>query len=377
MKDNQTNPPVDEIQVQKIAMQPGYDTETGQWGYGYSPDNGVHFFVLNSIYGRKFRQEDANRIWPFLKDKVRSAMSLSWDNIQDKPTIPSIDGLATTSALDEVKSTAESAISKAEKAQSTADANTESIKTISLTPGPQGPKGDKGDTGEQGPQGLQGDVGPAGPKGDTGATGAQGLPGQAIWLAAHDGREHSPGLWITDLQDTSKTKRPQKGDIVIEPCGNVIKVTDVTYTNDPTTGYGVWSSSDVLFSIKGAPGDPGKDGNPGPQGPKGDTGAAGPQGPPGKDATMVIDSTSQTTNKKPSEYPDGFSYEVKDVSVLDIDRSDLAASAQEGSTAVVTTKAFNGMARQTAEILDSHRPMTFIRNGQYSTWSTWEVVTTW
>lgn len=288
MKENQTNPPVDEIQVQKIAMQPGYDTETGQWGYGYSPDNGVHFFVLNSIYGRKFRQEDANRIWPFLKDKVRSAMSLSWDNIQDKPvlvtpeqleqrlaklniptsmswdqitdkpTIPSIDGLATTSALDEVKSTAESAISKAEKAQSTADNN---VKTLAN-------KADKSEIPDV-----------------TGLASASAL--NSVQSRANEA-----------LQAAQKAK------------------------------------------------------------PK-------------------LDTTSQTTKKKPSEYPDGFSYEVKDVSVLDIDRSDLAASAQEGSTAVVTTKAFNGMARQTAEILDSHRPMTFIRNGQYSTWSTWEVVTTW
>lgn len=237
--------------------------------------------------------------------------------------------------------------------------------------GPAGPKGDKGDTGEQGPQGLQGDVGPAGPKGDTGATGAQGLPGQAIWLAAHDGREHSPGLWITDLQDTSKTKRPQKGDIVIEPCGNVIKVTDVTYTNDPTTGYGVWSSSDVLFSIKGAPGDPGKDGNPGPQGPKGDTGAAGPQGPPGKDATMTIDSTSQTTNKKPSDYSEGVFHEVKDVSTLGIDRSHIAPELQQGHYVLVTTKKYSGYARQVAEVLDSSTPATFVRNGEDSTWYDW------
>ncbi len=288
MKDDQTNPPVDEIQVQKIAMQPGYDTETGQWGYGYSPDNGVHFFVLNSIYGRKFRQEDADRIWPFLKDKVRSAMSLSWDDIQDKPvlvtpeqleqrlaklniptsmswdqitdkpTIPSIDGLVTTSALGEVKSTAESAISKAEEAQSTADSNTKTLAS----------KADKSE-----------------------------IP-------------NVTGLASASALDAVKSTANQ--------------------------------------ALQAA-----------------------------QKAKAKLDTTSQTTKKKPSEYPDGFSYEIKDVSVLDIDRSDLATNAQEGSTAIVTTKAFNSRARQTAEILDSQRPMTFIRNGQDSTWSTWEVVTTW
>lgn len=288
MKDNQTNPPVDEIQVQKIAMQPGYDTETGQWGYGYSPDNGVHFFVLNSIYGRKFRQEDADRIWPFLKGKVRSVMSVSWDDIQDKPvfvtpeqleqrliklnipttmswnqitdkpTIPSIDGLATTSALDKVKSTAENAISKAEKAQSTADNTAKAL--------------------------------------------------------------------------DSKADKSEIPDV---------------------TGF---ASASALNSVQST---------------------ANEALQAAQNAKVKFDTNSQITKKKPSEYPDGFSYEVKDVSALDINRSDLATNAQEGSTAVVTTKAFNSMARQTAEILDSQRPMTFIRNGQDSTWSTWEVVTTW
>lgn len=288
MKEGQTNPPVDEIQVQKIAMQPGYDTETGQWGYGYSPDNGVHFFVLNSIYGRKFRQEDADRIWPFLKGKVRSAMSVSWDDIQDKPvvvtpekleqrlaqlnipttmswgqitdkpTIPSIDGLAKQSDLDAAKMTAESAKNKAEKAQSTADNTAKALDS----------KADKSE-----------------------------IPD------------------VTGLASASALNSVQS------------------------------TANEALQAAQ--------------------------------NAKVKFDTNSQITKKKPSEYPDGFSYEVKDVSALDINRSDLATNAQEGSTAVVTTKAFNSMARQTAEILDSQRPMTFIRNGQDSTWSTWEVVTTW
>lgn len=309
MKDDQTNPPVDEIQVQKIAMQPGYDTETGQWGYGYSPDNGVHFFVLNSIYGRKFRQEDADRIWPFLKGKVRSVMSVSWDDIQDKPvfvtpeqleqrliklnipttmswnqitdkpTIPSIDGLATTSALDKVKSTAENAISKAEKAQSTADNTAKALDS----------KADKSE-----------------------------LPNIS---------ELANKTSVDEARSTANSalSSAQQAQSTAESAFAKASLAIATATN----------------------------------------------------AKPKLDTTSQTTEKKPSEYPDGFSYEVKDVSALDINRSDLATNAQEGSTAIVTTKAFNSMARQTAEILDSQRPMTFIRNGQDSTWSTWEVATTW
>lgn len=50
----------------------GQDTDSRLWGMGYSPDNGEHFYVLNTTYGRKYRQEDGDRIWPFLNAKVKS-----------------------------------------------------------------------------------------------------------------------------------------------------------------------------------------------------------------------------------------------------------------------------------------------------------------
>lgn len=127
----------------------------------------------------------------------------------------------------------------------------------------------------------------------------------------------------------------------------------------------------------GPAGPRGPQGNPGPQGPKGDKGDRGPQGPPGKDATITIDSISQTTNKKPSDYSEGIFHEVKRVSALGIDRSDLAAESQQGNTVFVTTKVYSGMARQVAEVLDSEKPVTFIRNGAGNSWYRWEADTSW
>lgn len=248
--------------VRFIVDEPGYDTETGIKGRGYSPNNGKTFLVQNTTKGRIFRQLDGDRIWPFLKDKVRSIMSLSWDEIKDKPvvvtmeqleqrlaklnipatmswnqitdkpTIPSIDGLATTSALGEVKSTAESAKNIAKQAQSTAEA-------------------------------------------------ASSKAEQAITLA--------------------------------------------------------------------------------------------------NDAKPKIDSTSQTTNKKPSEYSEGFYREVKDVSAIGIVRpsADFAPEGRQGTTAFVTTMSYGGMAHQTADIVDSEKPMRFCRNGQGDTWYRWENSTTY
>lgn len=54
----------------QIILEWGQDTESGVWGLGYSPDNGKNFYVLNTIFGRKYRQEDADRLWEFLEPKI-------------------------------------------------------------------------------------------------------------------------------------------------------------------------------------------------------------------------------------------------------------------------------------------------------------------
>lgn len=111
---------------------------------------------------------------------------------------------------------------------------------------------------------------------------------------------------------------------------------------------------------------------------KGDKGDRGPQGPPGQDATITIDSSSQTTNKKPSDYSEGIFHEVKDISSLGIDRTpaDFAPEGRQGTTAFVTTMSYGGMAHQTADIVDSEKPMRFCRNGKGDTWYRWEWSTT-
>lgn len=190
------------------------------------------------------------------------------------------------------------------------------LKKIELTPGPQGPPGKDG---APGPAGPKGDVGPQGPQGEPGPTGPQGKPG---------------------VDGPAGPRGPQ--------------------------------------GLPGQKGDPGPQGKTGPQGPKGDKGDRGPQGPPGQDATITIDSTSQTTNKKPSDYSEGIFHEVKDVSAIGIVRSpaDFAPEGRQGTTAFVTTMSYGGMAHQTADIVDSEKPMRFCRNGNGDTWYRWEWSTT-
>ena len=94
-------------------------------------------------------------------------------------------------------------------------------------------------------------------------------------------------------------------------------------------------------------------------------------------AKVTIDTSNIHQIKKPSEYSEGFSYELKEVSALIPDRSNLASTAQDGSQAIVITEVCKGYARQTLKVIDSQRPLTFIRNGYGSTWYPWEIVTTW
>ena len=118
--DDVPEPPSGEV-YRQIAMEAGYDTDTGIYGKGYSPDNGKTFYVTDTTFGRRYRQEDADRIWPYLQSKLGTGGSggsttnsqtvtwddvqnkpdvalksdLTWDNIQDKPTLPQGESGAT------------------------------------------------------------------------------------------------------------------------------------------------------------------------------------------------------------------------------------------------------------------------------------------
>ena len=94
-------------------------------------------------------------------------------------------------------------------------------------------------------------------------------------------------------------------------------------------------------------------------------------------AKAVIDNSNESTVKKPSEYQEGFSYELWEVSKLIPDRANLDSTAQGGSQGIVTTEVYKGYARQTLKVIDSQRPLTFIRNGSGDSWYPFELVTTW
>ena len=174
----------------------------------------------------------------------------NYNNLTNKPNIPSINGLATETFV--TNKIAEAQLNEGEvdlsgyvtKKTGNADQITFSdgqTFQAKLNAGTlKGPKGDTGAQGLKGDKGDKGDTGAQGPKGDTGATGA------------------TPTIKI--------------GTVTTGNAGTSAAVT--SSVSGTTTTFN--------FTIpKGATGAQGAKGDTGATGPKGDTGAIGPQGPKG------------------------------------------------------------------------------------------------
>lgn len=278
-----------------IAMDQGIDSELGIVGLGYSPDNGLHFFVTNTIKGRVFRQEDADRLWPFMKcfvsRQIKESLVVNWDDIKGKPNVAlksdlpdlsgyalkedlpapvDLSGYAKTDAVEAVKTTAESALNNAKKAQSTADANSKT-------------------------------------------------------LANKVDRNELPVI-PTDLVHTAELDQVR---------ANITKAQQMA--TDAVA---------LANSVK-----------------------------------ATIDTTNLHQVKKPSEYSEGFSYEVKALADLGIDLSKYDTSVQNGWIGLVKSarmSVFKSVyVTQTVRVLGSYRPTTFVRNGSSDSWYPWELITTW
>lgn len=100
-----------------------------------------------------------------------------------------------------------------------------------------------------------------------------------------------------------------------------------------------------------------------------------------KSASVTIDTSNIHQIKKPSEYSEGFSYEVKALSDLGIDLTKYDTSVQNGWIGLVKSVQVSMFSTvyvtQTVRVLGSYRPTTFIRNGSDDSWYPFELVTTW
>ena len=301
--------------------------------------------------------------------------------------------------------------------------------------GPAGPKGDKGDIGPQGPVGPKGDTGPQGPANvKLAEIDTRSDNNAPSWYLSNYGASIITEFKQTPTIGVSSILTGDYCNLTTivswsDPSGGLPVQIATSNDNSGRFAYRVATSMSAWgawqqMGAQGPKGDKGDIGPVGPQGPKGDKGDQGVQGPKGdqgprglqgaigprgiqgisyepyisKDgnwhlkkvenatepdidtgakATHNIDTSDEFTVKKPSEYSEGFSHELKEVFELIPDRSNLDSTAQDGFQAIVTTEVCKGYARQTLKVIDSQRPLTFIRNGSGDSWYPWELITTW
>ena len=238
---------------------------------------------------------------------AKSDFSGSYNDLTNKPEIPSIEGLATQEFVD----------ARIEQAQlsGTVDLTNyatkvyvnEEIGKIQLTPGP---KGDKGPQGEIGPQG------PAGADGKDGLTTSISLNGTTYTQV--DGLITLPDYptvptkiseltndskYATETFVTNKIAEASLGGGEVDLSGYVTKETgnanQITFSDGETfqdkLDNGILKGEQGLPGADGAKGDKGDPGEQGPQGiqgPKGDTGSAGTNGQDGLTVAVSVNGTT-------------------------------------------------------------------------------------
>lgn len=308
---------------------------------------------------------------PSVTGLVKQTDLVGYAKLSDIPKPPDLTPYAKTSEVDEVKATADSALSKAEEAQSTADANSKALSV----------KANKSEIPDISGLAKKSDI-PVLPDLNSYALKSElpSLSGYArlsdipsvaglvkeAELADYAKKSDIPapvdlsGYAKTDAVDAVKTvadkaqstaeanskalaDKADRNELPVVP-------TDLVHTAEmeqvkETANQAVQTASQAMSTAKSA--------------------------------KPAIDTSDEFTVKKPSEYPEGFSYELKEVFELIPDRSNLDVTAQEGYQAIVTTEACQGYARQTVKVIDSERPLTFIRNGYGSTWYPFEQINTW
>lgn len=89
-----------ETKIRPMTLVDYIDPGSGVPVKACSPDNGQTYKIYFTPWGIVWHADDVEVLWnDFLKDKVNTATSVDWDNIQNKPVIPSVEGLVKESEL--------------------------------------------------------------------------------------------------------------------------------------------------------------------------------------------------------------------------------------------------------------------------------------
>lgn len=98
-------------------------------------------------------------------------------------------------------------------------------------------------------------------------------------------------------------------------------------------------------------------------------------------AKVTIDTSNIHQIKKPSEYSEGFSYELKATGILEVNQTTLGKSLTYSTIGLLTSVAIDSYGsrrvRQRFEVIDSDYPYTFVRTGTGNVWYPWHGITEW
>ena len=330
-----TKPTADLQYIQPIMLQPGYDTETNIYGLGYSPDNGVHFYVTYTTFGAKYRQEDADRLWKYLQGfvtkQIHDAVSLTWDNIKGKPDLvlrsdlPDFNQFALKKDLPAPVDLSGYAL-KSELPSLDGYAKLTDIPSLTglvreTELAPYAKKSDLPDV-----SGL-----------------AKSTTVDAVKATAENALNSADKAQSTaEANSKALADKVNRDELPVVPT-DLVHTAEMEQVKADITQAKQMANDAVILA---------------------------------NNAKVTINTDDEFKVKKPSEYSGGFSHELKRVAAMIPDRSSLAESAQADTIAVLSTMSYGGYARQTLKVLDSPRPMTFIRNGSGDIWYPWETVTT-
>ena len=247
--------------------------------------------------------------------------------LSDIPKPPDLTPYAKTSEVDEVKATADSALSKAEEAQSTADANSKALSV----------KANKSEIPD-----------------------ISGLAKKSDIPAPVD----LSGYAKTDTVDAVKTVA-DKAQAIADTNSKLLE-TKADRKDLPTIPTDLVHSAEldqVRTDVSQA---------------KQDSANALAVA---KSASTTLDASKEFVAKNPSEYQEGFSRELKAAGILEVNQTTLGKSLTYSTIGLLTSVAIDNYGsrcvRQRFEVIDSDYPYTFVRTGTENVWYPWHGITEW
>ena len=338
-------PPSDDEKYYQQIVKFRTDPSTGFYALSCSTDNGLHYEDVITSDGFKFSEKAAKKFWPFLKKYVSSlidGVTIEWAEVKGKPEVITKDqleerlsklaisksfswnditdrpsDLVHEQALQDVKSTASSAKELAEKNASLLD-NKADVGQIPKTMS-------WGNITEKPRLALESDI--------------PSLDGYAklSQIPSIDGL----------VREAELTAYAKHNELPVIPT-DLVHSAELDKANADIAQAKQMANDAVALA---------------------------------NNARTIIDTSNIHRIKKPSEYSEGFSYEVKALSDLGIDLTKYDTSVQNGWIGLVKSvqvSVFNSVyVTQTVRVLGSYRPTTFIRNGSGDSWYPFELVTTW